>query len=150
MRYSLVQKVFSMGFRDFVNTTKKSSAAIAAKQTVASSQNIIDGESGQIQIRTALGETKPAPQRQEKQDISYRDSEIQGFVSQSKGFSRQSTDDRHGSIIRNIASESNRSSQMGGGTNWEQCKFHKNSAGRDFCAEFHSLCAKSNCKRARK
>ena len=87
----------------------------------------------------------------QKQDISYKDSEIKGYVPQPRTFtSRQSTDPRLGSIINNIVNTASSSSQMGADTSWENCKFRKNNSGRDFCSEFHSLCAKTGCRRARR
>lgn len=84
-----------------------------------------------------------------KQDISYKDSEISGFVPQPRSMgSRQSMDSRHGSIVRGIANASSMSSQMGGNATWENCKHRKTNSGRDFCAEYHSLCAKERCRKA--
>jgi hypothetical protein len=125
-----------MGFGDFAREARKNSQ----KPTPVVQQN---------DMADAIMDTpKETPQ---KQDISYRDSEIQGFVPQGRGgMSRQSVDTRHGSIIRNIASESNINSQRGGGATWEECKHRKNSSGNDYCAEFHSLCAKQRCNRARR
>jgi hypothetical protein len=127
-----------MALRDFAKDVKKNT--FPQKNTPSVAQNdvadaIIDGE-------------KPLSQRQ---DISYKDSEIKGFVPQPRAFgSRVNSDPRHGSIIRGITSESSSNSQSIGGASWEECKHRKNSQGRDFCSEFHSLCAKQNCKRARR
>jgi hypothetical protein len=86
-----------------------------------------------------------------KQDISYRDSEIKGFAPGQRAFgSRQSFDERHGSIIRNISSASSANSQTYGDTNWENCKHRKSSDTKDYCVEYHSQCFKEKCKKARK
>ena len=128
-----------MGFGDFAREVKK---AVPVKKMPSVEQNdMVD----------ALAETKSPKQEAKKQDISYRDSEIQGFVPMGRSnSSRQSVDTRHGSIIRNIASASNTNSQSGGEVSWEECKHKKSSMGKDYCAEFHSLCAKNNCRRARR
>ncbi len=87
----------------------------------------------------------------QKQDISYKDSEIQGFVPQQRTFAnKQNNDPRCGSIINNIANASSSNSQRGGDTSWENCKFRKTNSGKEYCAEFHSLCAKTGCRRARR
>jgi hypothetical protein len=122
-----------MGFGDLVKEIKKNNA-----QRVPSGkpENLVEATE-----RTPI----------QKKDISYKDSEIKGFVpSQRTIMSRQNLDSRCGSIIRNIASESSIHSQTCGETTWEQCKYRKNSNGKDFCSEYHSLCAKENCRKARK
>ena len=101
----------------------------------------------QNEMADAIMDTKPTPQ---KQDVSYKDSEIQGYVPQARNYSSsQSTDPRHGSIIRNIASASQTNLQTTSNASWENCKYRKSSSGRDFCAEYHSLCAKEKCRRAK-
>jgi len=96
----------------------------------------------------------PAPRKASsgKKDISYIDSEIKGFVPQERHFGSRNTasNPAHGSIIRNIASQSSTNSQAGGNTTWEECRHRKNNSGKDYCTEYHSLCAKENCRRARK
>ena len=127
-----------MALRDFAKDIKKNTPVQKSAPSIA--QNDV--------ADALMDEPKSAPQRQ---DISYKDSEIKGYVPQQRTFgSRQNTDSRHGSIIRGIASESSMNSQVGGQASWEECKHRKNSQGRDFCSEFHSLCAKQSCKRARK
>ena len=124
-----------MGFSDFARDARKNAPA---QRTPSIAQN---------DISDALMEnSKPAP---EKKDVSYRDSDISGFVPQQRSFgARQTNDPKHGSIIRNIASQSNSSSQMGGNATWEECKHRKQNSGKDYCSEFHSLCAKNGCRRA--
>ena len=125
-----------MGFGDFAREAKKNTP-----------QRVPSGKAENL-VEAAENEPKQVVQ---KKDISYKDSEIKGFVPQQRsGMSRQNVDARCGSIIRNIASESNISSQTGGEASWEECKHRKNSMGRDFCAEYHSLCAKNSCRKARK
>ncbi|MFA6064742.1 MAG: hypothetical protein WCW44_00545 [archaeon] len=130
-----------MGFGDIARDIKRNPLPVKTAPKVEQNDitdAIIDGE-------------KSSTASVQKQDISYRDSEIKGFVPQARFFgSRLNNDPKHGSIIRNIASESNSSSQMGATATWEDCKHHKNQSGRDFCAEFHSLCAKERCRRARR
>ena len=93
----------------------------------------------------------PAKKFVPKQDIAHRYSEINGFVPGQRAFgSRQSTDERHGSIIRNISSQSSANSQTCGDTNWENCKYRKASDTKDYCQEYHSQCFKEKCRRARK
>ena len=148
-----------MAFRDLVNSAKKNTPT---QRTPTIAQN---------DLADALTEDpKPTPQ---KQDISYKDQANQGFAgpvnlrvykdSEIKGFvpstsstqrrtfgERTSSDPRHGSIIRNIASTSGTNAQNFGGANWEECKHRKSSTGKDYCAEYHSICFKEKCKRARK
>jgi hypothetical protein len=127
-----------MGFKDFVAAAKKNSVP-QKTPSIGTQQNIIDASEA------------PSAQKAAKQDISYRDSEIQGFVPQQRSsMGRTNVDARCGSIIRNIASESNMSSQMGGDATWENCRHRKTNSGRDYCAEYHSLCAKHSCRRARR
>ena len=128
-----------MGFGDLAREVRKNNPV--KKMPSVEQNDMVD----------ALAETKNPKQETKKQDISYRDSEIQGFVPMGRSnSSRQSVDTRHGSIIRNIASASNTNSQSGGEVNWEECKHKKSSMGKDYCAEYHSLCAKNNCRRARR
>ncbi len=127
-----------MGFSDFAREARKNT--LVQKSSPKVEQNDISD--------AIMDEPKEAPKRQ---DISYKDSEIKGYVPQQKTFgTRMNSDPRHGSIIRGIASESSSNSQTIGGVSWEECKHRKNSSGRDFCSEYHSLCAKQSCKRARK
>ncbi len=127
-----------MAFGNIVKDVKKN--VLPQKSTPSIAQNDMTG--------AIMDNPKP---KAEKQDISYKDSEIQGFVPQPRSFgSRQNSDPRCGSIIKNIANASSSSSQMGADTSWENCKFRKTNSGRDFCAEFHSLCAKTGCRRARR
>ncbi|MFA5125563.1 MAG: hypothetical protein WC462_00990 [archaeon] len=122
-----------MSFGDFAREAKKNTP-----------QRI---PSGKPENLVEAAESQPA----QKKDISYKDSEIKGFVPQQRtSMSRKNIDSRCGSIIRNIASESNIRSQTGGEATWEECRHRKNSNGRDFCSEYHSLCAKENCRKARK
>jgi hypothetical protein len=126
-----------MSFGDFAREAKKNTPKIE-----------FSGKPEGIAENLLAEEEKPAVK---KQDISYKDSEIKGFVPQARSSgSRQSFDSRHGSIIRNIASESNINSQVGGEATWENCRHRKSNSGRDFCAEYHSLCAKNACRKARK
>jgi len=126
-----------MALRDLARDARKNTPAMVPS---GKAENLIEAAEG-TQTKTHVP----------KQDISYKDSEISGFVPTQRSFgSKQSTDARHGSIIRNIASASNVSSQVSGDATWEECKHRKNSSGRDFCAEYHSLCAKGNCRRARR
>lgn len=126
-------------------------------------------------IKMAFGELaaeiKKAPAlKAEKKDISYADqseirdftgpakrlfcsdSEIQGFAPQQRAFgSRTSSDPKHGSIIKTIASQSSQNQQSGGNAKWDECRYLKKSDfGKDYCTEYHSICAKDNCRRARK
>ncbi|MEI7960996.1 MAG: hypothetical protein WCI04_01550 [archaeon] len=87
----------------------------------------------------------------ERQDISNTDTEVTGFVPQARTFgSRSSSDPKHGSIIRNIATQSNSNQQSFGDATWVDCKHRKADSGRDFCREYHSLCAKDRCRRAKR
>ncbi len=128
-----------MGFGDIARSMKRNDAQIKVAPKIA-----------QNEVSDAIMEN-PKP-KAEKQDISYKDSEISGYVPQQKSFgtSRQNSDPRCGSIIKNIANASSSSSQMGGDTSWENCKHRKTNSGKDYCAEFHSLCAKTGCRRARR
>ena len=126
-----------LGFGDIARDVRKN----IAQQKVAP-------KIAQNDITDALMEN-PKPTIQ-KQDISYKDSEIQGFVPQPRTFSARQNDPRCGSIINNIANASSSSSQRGGDTSWENCKFRKTNSGKEYCAEFHSLCAKTGCRRARR
>jgi hypothetical protein len=128
-----------LGFGDIARSMKRNDAQVRTAPKIA-----------QNDMSDALMEN-PKP-KTEKQDISYKDSEISGFVPQQRSFgtSRQNNDPRCGSIIKNIASASSSSSQMGGDTTWENCKFRKTNSGKDYCAEYHSLCAKERCRKARR
>jgi hypothetical protein len=88
----------------------------------------------------------------EKKDISYKDSEIKGFIPGERRFvSRTNSDPRYNSIIRGIASASESEKQSNfGGASWQDCKYRKTSDAKEYCQEFHSLCAKDNCRRARR
>lgn len=126
-----------MGFGDFAKEVRKTTAKMVPS---GKAENLIEA------AENALPQTPV-----KKQDISYKDSEIQGFVPQGRSsMQRQSMDARHGSIIRNIASESNMNSQVGGEANWENCKHRKTNSGKDYCAEYHSLCPKEKCRKARR
>jgi hypothetical protein len=86
-----------------------------------------------------------------KKEISYKDSEIKGFVPGQRTFgSRTSENPQHGSIIRNISSQSSTNSQTPGNASWNECKHRKENTGKDYCAEYHSLCAKEKCRRAKR
>jgi len=127
-----------MGFGNIVKDIRKT--PIPVKSTPSIAQN---------DVADALMDEGKAPTQ--RQDISYKDSEIKGFVPQARSFgARADNNPKHGSIIRGISSESSTSSQMGATATWEDCKHRKTSQGRDFCSEFHSLCAKERCRRARR
>jgi len=130
--------VKNLGFGDIARSMRRNDAQAKAAPKIA-----------QNDMTDAIMEN-PRPAAQ-KQDISYKDSEISGYVPQQKSFgSRQNSDPRCGSIIKNIANASSSSSQMGADTSWENCKFRKTNSGKEYCAEFHSLCAKTGCRRARR
>ena len=100
-----------------------------------------DDNSSEMPIRKAA----------EKQDMSTNDTEVTGFVPQARTFgSRTNSDPNHGSIIRNIESQSNSNMQTSGDATWVDCKHRKADSGRDYCREFHSLCAKDKCRRAKR
>ena len=127
-----------MAFGDLINSAKKNTSQREIPTSPKTPSNLIEAAEG----------TKT---HSEKKDISYADSEIKGFVPRERTFgSRTSPDPKHGSIIKNIASQSNANQQSGGNATWEECRHRKNSMGKDYCAEYHSLCAKDNCRRARK
>jgi hypothetical protein len=151
--------MYVMAFRDLVNAAKKNSPDKVIPTAPMQPKNLVE----------ATESEKPVS----KKDISYKDqanqgfagpvnhrvykdSEIKGFVPSTSGTQRRtfgertSSDPRHGSIIRNIASTSGANAQMSGGANWEECKHRKTSTGKEFCAEYHSICYKEKCKRARK
>ncbi len=131
--------MYVMAFGDLVNAARKTSTQHRAP-TIA-----------QNDLADALTEEVKAP-AQQKKDISYKDSEIKGFVPGQRTFgARTNLDPKHGSIIRNISSQSDMNKQNDyGGVTWEECKHRKSSTGKDFCAEYHSLCYKDKCKKARK
>jgi len=126
-----------MPFKDLVASARKTDAK---RVPSGKAENLIEAES--------IAEKKVV----ERKDISYKDSEIKGFVPGERRFvSRAGSDPRHNSIIRGIASESEAGKQGGfGATTWQDCKFKKTSDNKDYCQEFHSLCAKENCRRARR
>jgi hypothetical protein len=132
-----------MAFRDLVNTAKKTVTQRAQPQNLAGQSNPMD----------TSGESQASRTMVEKRDISYTDSEIQGFVPSQRTFGARNTTSNpaHGSIIKNIASQSNINQQSGGNATWQECRHLKKSDfGKDYCAEYHSLCAKDRCNRARK
>ncbi len=133
----IIAKVKNLAFGNIVKDVRKN--ILVQRNTPQIAQNDITD--------AILENPKPTTQ---KRDISYKDSQITGYIPQTRNyFSNQSTDPRHGSIIRNIASASNSNLQSGSNTSWENCKYRKNSSGMDFCSEYHSLCAKEKCRRAK-
>ncbi len=145
-----------MPFKDLVSSARKSTPTRSVPTSPAQPKNLVE----------AAEETKPAVA---KKDISYKDQANQGFAgpvkqrfyedSEIKGFvpgqrtfgSRQNNDPKHGSIIRNISSESDMNKQMNDmGVKWDECRHRKSNSGKDFCAEYHSLCYKEKCKKARR
>ena len=128
-----------MPFKDLISSAKKNTPQREIPTAPKQPGNLIE----------AAESTKA---HTEKKDISYADSEIKGFVPRERSFgSRTSSDPKHGSIIKNIASQSNANQQSGANATWEECKHLKKSDfGKDYCAEYHSLCAKDRCRKARK
>ena len=132
-----------MAFGNLVNAVRK---AVPQKAAPQNNNTMIETN----ERNSDLQMTKVTPQRK---DISYTDSEIQGFVPSQRGFSPRNNNSNpaHGSIIKNIASQSNVNQQSGGNTTWQECRHLKKSDfGKEYCSEYHSLCAKDRCNRARK
>jgi len=131
--------MYVMPFKDLVNSAKKSAPQRSIPTSPAQPKNLVEA-------------AESAPAKVAKQDISYKDSEIKGFVPGQRTFgSRQNNDPKHGSIIRNISSESDMNKQINNmGVKWDECKHRKSNSGKDFCAEYHSLCYKEKCKKARR
>lgn len=132
-----------MAFREILGAVKKNTPNRMVPTAPMQAGNLIE----------AAERIAPKRQAVEKKDISYADSEIKGFIPQERHFATRNTSSNpaHGSIIRNIASQSNTNQQSGGNATWEECRHLKKSDfGKDYCAEYHSLCAKNNCRRARK
>jgi len=128
-----------MALRELVGAARKNTPQRDIPTAPAHPANLIEAVEGAPKVAV------------EKKDISYADSEIKGFVPRERTFgSRTSNNPAHGSIIRNIASQSSTNQQTGGNATWEECKHRKSSMGRDYCAEYHSLCAKGSCRRAKK
>jgi len=61
---------------------------------------------------------------------------------------KQTADERHCNIIKNVISESQQ--EEGQPAGWKSCRHYKRREDRDFCTEFFSLCAKERCGRARR
>jgi hypothetical protein len=62
--------------------------------------------------------------------------------------SKQKVDDKHCNIIKNVVIETQ--SGVYSPTTWRECRYMKEEGGRVFCREYHSLCAKEKCQRARR
>jgi len=140
-----------MGFGDIVNSARKNAPQKSNQTAPIRANNLIDaeGQAEALQEKTHDGEV--IVPRIEKKDISYKDSDITGFVSQPRTASRNAQiNSAQGSIIRNIAAESDRSSQLGATTSWQECTHRKEGFGKDYCQEYHSICYKEKCSRARK
>lgn len=105
-------------------------------------------------IREIAKETKKTAQNQktENRAQAYKPPISTQFTPSQVNYGvKTSANPQHGSIIKNIASQSSANSQAGGNTTWEECRHLKKSTpGKEYCSEYHSLCAKENCKRARK
>lgn len=132
-----------MAFGNMVNAVRRT---VTQRTTPPNTANIIDASGSGDEVIIP----KVAAQRK---DISYTDSEIKGFVPSERSFASRNTTSNpaHGSIIKNIASQSNISQQSGGNTTWQECRHLKKSDfGKEYCTEYHSLCAKERCNRARK
>lgn len=128
-----------MAFRDLVSAAKKNSPQQNIPSSPSRPSNLIEAsENSKANQKTTSA----------KKDVSYKDSDITGFVPQQRSFvSRTSTDARHGSIIRNISAQADQNRQVGGGNvTWQECKFRKESMGRDYCTEYHCFCYKERCR----
>ncbi len=141
-----------MAFRDIVTAAKKPAVYRAPPTPLPSNTaNIIDAEAQVEALQEKAHDGETVVPHVEKKDISYKDSEITGFVPKPRTASRNAqVSSAHGSIIRNIAAESDRSSQLGATTSWQECTHRKEGFGRDYCKEYHSICYKEKCSRARK
>ncbi len=62
--------------------------------------------------------------------------------------SKQSVNDKHCNIIKNVVIESQ--SGVYSPATWKDCRYMKEEGGRVFCREYHSLCGKDRCGRARR
>ncbi|MCX6804111.1 MAG: hypothetical protein NTY48_06125 [Candidatus Diapherotrites archaeon] len=134
-----------MGFKDIISAAKKNTPQRSVPTSPMEPKNLVDVAENEA----SMGKTTA-----EKKDINYADSEIKGFIPQQRTFgSRNTTSNANaacGSIIRNIASQSNMNLQTGGNTNWNECTHRKEGFGKDYCKEYHSICYKEKCTRARK
>ena len=152
-----------MPLKNFVNEAKKTNALIdqLKVEQKPSEDTIIDISDGQgvpqeklEKIKSANKSSLPSSAKQkaiptskdytsfEKEYI--KRSESRAPMSNNNG--TQKIDDRHNNIIANIIQDSN--TKTHGRTNWECCKYKKDSDGNVYCTEFHSLCGKEKCKRA--
>lgn len=62
--------------------------------------------------------------------------------------SKQAMNDKHCNIIKNVVIESQ--SGVYSPATWKECRYMKEEGGRVFCREYHSLCGKEKCGRARR
>ncbi len=130
-----------MAFGDLVNAAKKNTPQKNIPSSPAQASNLIE-------VEDMVAETKVEVK---KKDISYKDSEITGLRPQQRVFGSKTTNDpRHGSIVRNISHESDINSQMETNATWQECKHRKEGFGKDYCKEYHSICYKEKCNRAKK
>lgn len=61
---------------------------------------------------------------------------------------RQTTDERHCNIIKNVVVESQNG--IYSPATWKECRYMKEEGGRVFCREYLSWCGKEKCGRARR
>jgi hypothetical protein len=62
--------------------------------------------------------------------------------------SKQSVNDKHCNIIKNVVIESQ--SGVYSPATWKECRYMKEEGGRVFCREYLSWCGKEKCQRARR
>lgn len=151
-----------MPLKSFVDEARKTNALIdkLKVEQKSSEENIIDISEGSSVPAEKLAEIKNTnksslpssykdraiPQNRNLTDFekSYMQRERDRSPINTNG--TQKVDDRHNNIISKIITDSN--TKRGGNTNWECCKYKKDSEGVVYCTEFHSLCGKEKCKRA--
>lgn len=127
-----------MAFRDIVDSAKKNTPQRSVSPSSRGSdligvKEMGTGRKGEINV-TGVGGSGVA-------GFGPR----QGFIG-----GKSSSDPRHGSIVRKISQESDLNSQMETNATWQECKYRKEGFGRDYCQEYHSLCYKEKCARAKR
>lgn len=84
-----------------------------------------------------------------KIEKNYDDAQLISPQNQSTYFKPTSSDPRHGSIIKRITKNSGENQNYCESVTWVECKHLKKRVDLEYCTEYHSLCAKEKCKRAK-
>lgn len=95
-----------------------------------------------------IEEIKEQTQENEEVEIKEKPKMIGDDDIISRPRSKQPVNDKHCNIIKNVVIESQ--SGVYSPATWKECRYMKEEGGRTFCREYHSLCGKEKCGRARR